>query len=161
MWPVVFTWIPDMFITDNSSTYMSHIIRIEMFLTCKHLAIIDLILEVFVNDSSSSAHLATLPATSCILHFVVSAVWRYQSLQFYGTYHNQTPSSCHQAFYFQYNELRKWFQSKELHCEALKTGQFKSNSSNDTILDLCVHGHCHVASNKEDNNRFFEVYCVS
>ena len=23
MWSVVFTWIPDMFITDNSSTYMS------------------------------------------------------------------------------------------------------------------------------------------
>ena len=66
-----------------------------------------------------------------------------------------------QALYFQYNKLRKRFQSKELHCEALKTGQFKSNSSNDTILDLCVHGHCHVASNKEDNNRFFEGYCVS
>ena len=49
-------------------------VRLEMFLTCKHLAIIDLILEVFVNDSSSSAHLATLPATSCILHFVVSTV---------------------------------------------------------------------------------------
>ena len=51
-----------------------YIVRIEMFLTCKHLAIIDLILEVFVNDSPSSAHLATLPATSCILHFVVSTV---------------------------------------------------------------------------------------
>ena len=76
-------------------------------------------------------------------------------------YRNQTPNSCHQAFYFQYNELRKWFQSKELHCEALKTGQFKSNSLNDAMLDLCVHGHCHVALNKEDNNRFFEVYCIS
>ena len=76
-------------------------------------------------------------------------------------YRNQTSNSCHQAFYFQYNELRKWFQSKELHCEALKIGQFKSNSLNDAILDLCVHGHCHVALNKEDNNRFFEVYCIS
>ena len=28
-----------------------YIVRIEMFLTCKHLAIIDLILEVFVDDS--------------------------------------------------------------------------------------------------------------
>lgn len=48
-----------------------YIVRIEMFLTCKHLAIIDLIIGSLCRWLSSlSAHLATLLATSCILQFV-------------------------------------------------------------------------------------------
>jgi len=117
-----------------------------MFLTGKHLATVDLFLEIFVNNSCFRD--LTQPLFTLLLVFGISCRGQFPDADSFRppartTAKNRTVIAGH--FTFEMINIQKPFTMTELHFLAYKTRQMTTRSfAKDAILNLSVHGHCHV-----------------